>query len=75
MLKHKSLKTSQVIKNNQTKELWLIVYVNTLGVYIVNLMLNYNPTPLLILMPRDYDNWEIADYVVDINSQLDNSSK
>lgn len=75
MLKHKSLKTSQVIKNNQTKELWLIVYVNTLGVYIVNLMLNYNPTTLLILMPRDYDNWEIADYVVDINSQLDNSSK
>lgn len=60
-------KVGTVIKNKKTQELWLIVQKNAAGFYIINLSLNYNPTPLLMLLPRDFSNWTEVTDALDIN--------
>lgn len=66
-MQFKTVKPNMVIKNKTSGELYLVVDKNSIGLLVTNLMLRYNPSPVLMLYPRDSDNWKELDDVINLD--------
>lgn len=59
MLFQKEIKIGELVRNRNTREVFLVVAKTTQGVFIVNLMLpNNNPALVQMILPGYTDSWD-----------------
>lgn len=53
-----SLKTGSLIRNLDDGRVYPVFMVNSVGIFIVDCYSTENPTPIMVILPRDFKQWK-----------------
>lgn len=57
MIFSKIVKVGELIRNKNTREVWLIVDKTSQGIMVINLHLKLSPAPILCILQGQSDEW------------------
>jgi hypothetical protein len=67
MLFHKQIKIGELLRNKNTRDVFLVVHKTTQGLFVINLMERSDPLQIYIILPRNNRSWERDIQIVDMS--------